>query len=223
VIHLFCGYDSREAIGWHVFVSSVLRRASRPVAIHRLDACGLPQGTNEFTRSRFLVPWLMEFKGHAIFADAADMLCLGDVAELDAMFDDRMAVQVVQHATYKTRNPRKYVGTKMESDNRDYPLKNWASLMLMNCAHPAWRGHGLAAVEMAPVLSLLQLSTANNWPEAIIGALPSRWNRLVDEGHPVDGAALLHWTAGIPAFPHYADAPGADAWRAEHRLMMEHA
>jgi primosomal protein N'' len=62
------------------------------VAVHRLDACGLPQGSNAFTLSRFLVPWFMGFQGRAIFADGADMLCLGDIAELAALADEQAPV-----------------------------------------------------------------------------------------------------------------------------------
>lgn len=217
MIHLFCGHDQREAIGWHVFVHSVLGRTSAPVALHRLDACGLPQGSNAFTLSRFLVPWLMGYKGHAIFADGADMLMLGDVAELDALYDDAYAVQVVQHH-YATRNPRKYIGTAMECDNADYARKNWASLMLVNCAHWAWKGIDPAWLETAGKLEMLQFGPLH---DSCIGSLPDRWNRLVDESQPVQGAALLHWTAGIPGLPHYADQPGAELWRAELARVLE--
>lgn len=219
MIHLFCGYDAREAIGWHVFVQSVMARASAPVAIHRLDACGLPRGSNAFTLSRFLVPWLMGYRGHAIFADASDMLMLGDIAELDALFDPALAVQVVRH-DYRTRNPIKYLGTTMQCPNRDYQRKNWASLMVMNCAHEAWRDYTPDTLGSAPMIDALQL---RNVKDADIGTLPNRWNRLVDEGQPVDGAAVLHWTAGIPAFPHYRAAPGASLWFAERDSMLEHA
>jgi hypothetical protein len=139
VIELFCGYDRREAGGFHAFVSSVLDNASELVAIRPLGSKGLPEGTNAFTFSRFLIPSLMGFKGHAIFADACDMLMLGDVAELDKLFDPAKAVQCVKH-DYRTRHPIKYKGTEMECPNRDYPRKNWASLMIVNCEHPAWRG-----------------------------------------------------------------------------------
>lgn len=219
MIHLFCGYDARESIGWHVFVHSVLRRTSQPVAIHRLDACGLPQGTNAFTMSRFLVPWLMGYRGHAIFADASDMLCLGDIAQLDSLFDDRKAVQVVKH-DYQTRNPRKYIGTSMESENVDYERKNWASLMIVNCEHEFWTDADAAHLERGRKLDVLQLGGAGG---NIVGSLPTYWNCLADEGQPVEGAQILHWTAGIPGFKHYANAPGADLWREELRDMMEHA
>jgi hypothetical protein len=49
--------------------------------------------------------------------------------------------------------------------------------------------------------------------------LPDHWNRLVDEGQAVEGASVLHWTAGIPGFDYYRDAPGAAAWHRQARLM----
>jgi hypothetical protein len=219
MINLFCGYDEREAIGFHVFVSSVLARASAPVAIKRIDDRGLPVGSNSFTFSRFLVPFMMGFKGHAIFADAADMLMLDDVAKLDALYNPSYAVQVVKHA-YRTRNPQKYVGTDMQCPNRDYPRKNWASLMLINCEHRQWADmspDGIAAYAEAPthMLGLQWLAPAE------IGELPSKWNRLVDEGQEPEGAALLHWTAGIPAFKHYANAPGAHQWHDALHAMLK--
>lgn len=213
MINLFCGYEAREAMGFHVFVSSVLARASKLVRIVPLASMGLPQGSNAFTLSRFLVPHLMGFKGRAIFADASDMLMLGDVAELDSLFDDRFAVQVVKHPTYQTRHKIKYRGTPLETINNDYPRKNWASLMLINCEHPAWHGVTPEFLAEGDRLQLLKL-----WHCAdAVGDLPDSWNRLVDEGHAVEGAKLLHWTAGIPGFPEYRNAPGADIWHAERR------
>lgn len=218
-VHLFCGFDPREAIGFHVFMASVLERTTVPVCFRRLDAMGLPQGSNAFTFSRFLVPHLMGYQGHAIFADASDMLMLEDIGELDRLFDPTCAVQVVQHE-YRTRNPRKYIGTDMECHNRDYPRKNWASLMLINCAHPDWGSmtpERVEALSEAPTFLLALKFTQN------IGVLPDRWNRLVDEGQDIGDAALLHWTAGIPAFKHYARAPGADIWREQRAKLLEAA
>jgi hypothetical protein len=215
MIKLFCGYDPREAVGFHVFVASVLERASKPVAIHALDSRGLPRGSNAFTYSRFLVPWLCGFNGHAIYADASDMLMLGDAAELDALFDDAYSVQVVQHESYRTKHPQKYVGTSMQCPNRDYPRKNWSSLMIMNCEHAAWAHWTPGFVESVRGVEVLQLNSQ------VVGQVPDAWNRLVDEGQPVDGAKLVHWTAGIPAFPHYKDAPGAALWHAACEQMLE--
>lgn len=218
-IHLFCGFDDREAIGFHVFVSSVLEHATAPVSIHALGARGMPVGSNAFTYSRFLVPWLMRFEGHAIFTDACDMLMLGDVKELDDLFDAGQAVQVVQHPAYSTKHRIKYVGTSMECPNRDYARKNWASLMLVNCAHPYWRTLTPEALEARAGLSLLQFDGLR--PDVDLGALPDSWNRLVDEGQPADGAKVLHWTAGLPCFARYAQSPGADLWRAQLDRMQK--
>ncbi|MGQ3178075.1 MAG: hypothetical protein ACT6SC_10810, partial [Blastomonas fulva] len=139
MINLFCGFDQREAIGFHVFCASVIKRASVPVRIVPMTAMGLTGGSNSFTLSRFLVPHLMGFEGRAIFADACDMLLLADLAELDSLFDPSFAVQVVKHPAYVSEHERKYIGTEMECDQTNYPRKNWASLMLMNCGHPSWK------------------------------------------------------------------------------------
>lgn len=216
MIHLFAGYESREAIGFHVFVESVLHLASEPVSIIPMSNMSMPQGTNAFTVSRFLVPYLMGFRGRAIFADASDMLMLADVAELDSLFDPAFAVQVVKHPNYHTRHKIKYRGTALETINTDYPRKNWASLMLVNCGHPAWAGMTPSELVDRPALDLLQL---RNVPDEQIGALPDCWNRLVDEGHPTEGAKLMHWTAGIPGFEAYRDAPGSEAWHAARKAM----
>lgn len=220
MIHLFCGYDEREAIGFHVFCQSVVARATKPVAITALTSRGLPHGSNAFTRSRFLVPELMKHKDHAIFCDASDMLMLGDISELDAMFDARFAIQCVKH-DYRTRHPRKYVGTTMECDNRDYKRKNQASVMILNCAHPAlkevWNRSNL--MNEHPVRLLQFRGVADE----LIGELPREWNVLADEGQNMEGAKLLHFTAGIPAFYNYRNSPGADKWIAALDSMVPEA
>jgi len=210
-VPLFCGYDPRESVGYHTFAHSVLRSASVDVSFQALGRCGLRAGSNDFTLSRFLIPWLL---GHgpsvAVFADASDMLMLGDIADLMELADNRYAVQVVKHPNYQTNHRRKYVGTEMECENRDYERKNWASLMLIHTAHPAWRIVNHKYLQEASVLNTLQLKFL---PDEAIGELPPAWNVLADEGHPVDGAQILHWTAGVPAFPMYRSAPGAEHWR----------
>lgn len=210
MIHIFCGYDRREAIGFHVFVHSVIARTSAPVSIVPLAAMGLPEGSNAFTQSRFLVPKLMRYSGHAIFADASDMLAMENIAELDALFDPRFAIQVVKHADYKTRHKTKYRGTAMECPNMNYPRKNWASVCIFNCEHPAWQ---LVDASDPSLIGLKFL------PDDLIGELPAEWNRLVDEGHSTAEAKILHWTAGVPAFEAYRDAPAAEAWHSAKRQM----
>lgn len=213
---VFCGYEEAEAAGFHVFVHGLLKRASRPVRIVPLSSMGLPEGSNSFTLSRFLVPWLMRFKGRAIFADASDMAILDDISKLDDLFSIVSAVQVVKHETYKTRHHVKYRGTALECPNRDYERKNWASLMLVNCEHRAWTG---LTPERVASLSPLHLLQFQNLPDECIGSLPPEWNVLVDEGQEAKGAKILHWSSGIPGFPMYRSAPSADIWMREFQSM----
>jgi len=103
MLTIFCGFDEREEIGTHIFVSSVLHRSSIPVAFVPLNNQKTQVGTNQFTTSRFLVPYLMGYKGRAVFADAADMICLSDVLDLnDLLMGIQGAVGLVKH-DYKTR------------------------------------------------------------------------------------------------------------------------
>lgn len=196
----------------YVFISSVTRRASVPVSFVPLGAHGLAQGSNAFTLSRFLVASLCDFQGRAIFCDGSDMVMLADIAELDALFDPRYAVQVVKHLPYISRHKRKYIGVEsMECEQTNYWRKNWASVMLINCEHEAWPRF-TANVGGARKLDTLQLSFL---PNDQIGALPLEWNVIVDEGQLSEDAKLLHWTAGVPFFETYRDAPSADVWRKE--------
>lgn len=206
-VRLFCGWDEREAIGYAVFCHSVIEHASIPVSFTPLASMGMPVGSNAFTLSRFLVPYLCGYQGMAIFMDASDMLITSDISELVGLFDEDCAVQVVKHPDYRTGHPIKYRGTEMECPNMDYPRKNWASVMMFNCAHPVWAGISPETLPDLDPLKLLQLRRA----EGNIGELPAEWNRLVDEGQPY--GKVLHWTAGLPAFPAYADAPFAGEWR----------
>ena len=216
MITCYTGFDPREEVGYHTFCSSVIHGTSEPVSFVPLDQAmlrkvwqgGHRDGTNAFIYLRFLIPYLQGYQGFAMFVDGADMICKGDLAELWAMRDPFKAVQVAQHV-YKTRHPRKYVGTGMEADNRDYPRKNWSSVMLINCAHYAWRDITPETVETMSGADLHRFSFI---PDRFIGRIPYVWNWLADEyGESLD-AKLLHWTAGIPGFPNYKDAPHAAEW-----------
>lgn len=208
-MRLFCGYDDREAVGFHVFVSSVIRHASKPVHITPISEAQT-DGSNQFTYARYGVAEMCGYEGWAIFADACDMLCLADIAELWEMRDSSKAVQVVQHR-YSTRNPIKYMGTTMQCPNVNYSRKNWSSLMLINCAAPEWR-----TITRGP-----EAHRFTGIPDERIGALPAQWNVLVDEGQDSEGAKILHWTAGIPAFGMYRNAMRSEDWHAEHEFMRE--
>lgn len=213
MLNIFCGYDERESVGYHIFCQSVLSRSSIPVAFTPLQSNGMRQGTNAFTTSRFSVAALMGYEGRAVFADAADMVMLCDAKELQTALNNlKGAVGVVKH-NYTTRNPVKYIGTELESPNTNYPRKNWASFMLINCEHPAWQRITPEFLKIADnMYDLLQLSFI---ADEDIEEIDDSWNRMVDEDQPIEGAKVIHWTAGIPGFEHYKNAIGAGFWRRE--------
>jgi hypothetical protein len=213
-LNVFVGFDPREEIGSHAFTSSVLANTTSPVALVHLSKQHLERhlgehfasGTNDFTVTRFLVPYLMGFSGVALFVDGADMIAHGDLAEIFKYHDPMKAVHVVKH-DYKTKHNRKYRGSKMESDNVDYDRKQWASVMLINCGHPDWRKFTPDFVANTPKIDLLQFKHIR-----MIDELPIEWNWLVDEFGENENAKILHWTAGVPAFQGHKDAPMASDW-----------
>ncbi len=215
MLHVFFGHEDRLAAGTTAFVHSAIQHARRPICLAPLSRTaverGLREGTNAFTYRRFLVPWMMQFSGIALFVDGSDMLCRADLNELvDQHLDMYSAVQVVKH-DYVSQHPRKYVGTSMEANNVGYARKQWASVMLINCAHFAWRGVDPEFVQNAKPLDLLQLSFI---PDRHIGDLPMAWNWLADEHGANHDAKLVHWTAGVPAILAYRNSPMAEEWHA---------
>ena len=223
MINLFSGFDLREEAGTWAFCSSVVEHCTTPISITPLHLPmftsfyppSMRDGSNAFSFTRFLIPFLQGFTGHALFCDGADMICKADISELWALRRGDMAVQVVKH-DYKTKHPRKYVGTRMESDNRDYDRKNQSSVMLINCSHFAWR---TMTPEKVASMSGADLHRFAFIPEDRIGDLPPEWNWLTDEHGANREAKILHWTAGVPLFPHYKHSPhAADYMRQVERM-----
>lgn len=217
MIRVFTGFDPREPEGFTVFVKSVLDTNADPVSIvplsgHQLD------GTNAFTYARFMIPEYMGWGGWAIWLDGSDMLCRADLKQLAKLYDPSKAVQVVKH-DYRTKHPRKYVGTAMEADNRDYPRKNWSSAAIWNSGHIA---HFKAREKIREAIAKGDGAFLHRFgwlPDDLIGELPAEWNWMPDEYGENKNAKLLHWTAGIPGFAHYANAPMAGHWHETARTL----
>jgi lipopolysaccharide biosynthesis glycosyltransferase len=218
-IPVFIGYDPREAVAYHVCANSIIRHASRPVAIIPL-ALRLFQdytethtdGSNQFIYSRFLVPHLMGFTGWAIFLDG-DMIVRDDIVKLWELQEQDKDVMVVKH-NYQTRMTKKY----LDSKNENYPRKNWSSVMLWNCGNHPNRKLTPAFVEQATGAELHRFS----WiADDRIGELPKEWNWLPDEYGKNADAKLLHYTLGTPCFHDFATTNMADEWHRE-RLLTDY-
>lgn len=221
MIKIFTGFDQREAVGWHVFVQSVLDTCSLPVEIIPITETmsrvvgGQRDGSNSFTYGRFLVPYLCGYEGWALFADGADMLCVADLAELWKKRNSWKAVQVVKH-DYEPKYKRKYVGTEMECENHNYGRKNWSSLILWNCAH---NGNKQLTPDRIGNMTGSYLHGFKWLDDDRIGELPKEWNWLDEygEGNP----KIMHYTNGIPGFEKYKDAIYANYWRAKFESCLD--
>ena len=213
MINIFIGYDHREAVAYHVCANSIIRHSSKPIALTPLALQNMQDyeekhtdGSNQFIYSRFIVPHLMEYKGWAIFMDG-DMLLRDDINKLWEMRDETKAVQVVKH-NYKTKLNEKYLGAK----NEDYPRKNWSSVILWNCGHPA---NAVVTPEFIQNATGAQVHRFTWLTDNLIGELPIEWNWLPDELGANQQAKLLHYTLGTPSFHDFATTPMGDEWHRE--------
>ena len=222
---MYLGWDSREDIAYTVAQKSCQENSSKRVEVHPLKAPDLyarrllwrpverddgqmvdhlsnaPQST-EFATSRFLVPFLHK-KGWALFTDS-DVVFLGDVAEVFALADPRYAVQVVKHQ----HNPTE--ATKMDGQPQlAYYRKNWSSVILWNCDHPAHHRLTLGMVNWWPGSCLHRFCWLK---DEEIGSLPSEWNWLVNvEPKPAD-PKIAHFTLGGPWFPGWTPHEHDEIW-----------
>jgi len=193
MLRIFVGIDERQPVAYHVLVSSIQRRASRPVAITPLLIHQLPikrQGLTTFTFSRYLVPYLCGYEGQALFIDS-DMILLDDIAKL---FDSATgaAVDIVQ-----------FVG-KFQFER--------PSVMLFDCAQ---------CKDLTPELIETGNPQDFSWAPSV-GALSEDWNHLVGYSLPNPHAKLIHYTQGVPGYKECRDCEYSLEWFAEKEAMLDH-
>ncbi len=223
-IRLFCGYDTRQPAGTMAFIHSVLVRSSLPVSFSILsgntlrgvyDAPLMREGAStEFAFTRFLVPFLCQYEGWAIFADAADMICTADIAKLWDMRDPDYAVQVVKN-NHNPENKTKFLGQAQQR----FPMKNWSSLILFNNA--MCRDLTPDYVAKASGATLHQFKWLGDYRDQLMGALPKEWNQLVDiNEEDMLKEGIMHWTNGSPYFPETEFTDEARVWFREVSRML---
>lgn len=222
VIKVFIGYDRVESVAWHTMVHSILRQSSKPVAIIPVNIGNLKdiytrerdlKQSNEFSFTRFLVPYLCDYQGYGIFFDC-DMMLRTDITEILKVLDEQpgKALYVVKHS-YQPHDEIKYLNTVQYK----YPRKNWSSVVLWNCGHEANRKVTPEFVNTASGLDLHRFTWLN---DDQIGGLNVRWNWLVGEyTEPPPDVKNVHWTVGGPYFVEYQDADFAEEWFKEAARM----
>ncbi len=162
-----------------------------------------PKSTR-FAISRFLTPLLCQ-GGHALFLDC-DMLFLEDPRHMLAEIDHSAAVSVVKHDHQPTEQWK-----MVNQAQTKYPRKNWSSVMLFNCDHPANRRLSLRDVNERPGRDLHAFYWLN---DIEIGALDPRWNWLVNVQPKPEHVGIAHFTLGGPFNAGWKAAPYDDLWLA---------
>jgi hypothetical protein len=227
---IFIGWDPNESEAYKVAQFSITSRTTEPARIYPLGLqdCGhilkrpiehkdgklwcpiseAPMAT-EFAITRFTVPFLKS-KGWALFVDC-DIICETDINELFAAADDKYALMCVQHSHESGPD------TKMNGQIQTYyKRKNWSSVMLWNCGHPAHER--------------LTKHDLNTWPgrelhafkwlwDYEIGALHPRWNKLVGVQEISSDPGILHYTLGGPWLPNWKPNLLDEIWLAERKSM----
>ena len=217
------GFDPRETVAASVAAHSIIRRARQPVAISYIALSQLgsvltrPRDrlqSNDFSFSRFLVPYLYDYRPDPVLFVDCDVLCLAPIDELFDLYDPAYAVQVVKHDYVPVDRETKY----LDAPQRSYRRKNWSSVMLFN--PPACLDLTPEAVNKAPGLFLHQFCWLDD--DKLIGALPKGWNYLVGEHNqcPIDEVKLVHYTRGGPWFNEYDGCEFANAWKLERGNML---
>jgi hypothetical protein len=164
MLKVFIGYDTRQAVSYNVCQHSILIRTLKPIAIVPLVLETLPikrQGLTPFTWSRFLVPYLSDFKGISIFLDA-DIILQHDIHEL---------VDLVKNLNQDGVAPAVSVVKCLQKFE-------WASMMVFNCEHP-----DNAVLTPEYIEKTTDKLHAISWTESI-GEIPSQWNHLVGYDKP---------------------------------------
>lgn len=179
LIRVFVGWDPREKVAYDVLQHSIQERSSKPVLVgpvrlSQLDIFKRPRDplqSTDFSFSRFLVPYLCDYDGWAVFMDC-DMLCQDDIAKLWKLRDPQYAVQVVKH-DYQPIETTKF----LNQPQTRYAKKNWSSVILFNN-----RRCRRLTPEYVNTASGLELHQFKWIRDDEIGAIPENWNHLVRAG-----------------------------------------
>jgi hypothetical protein len=171
--------------------------------------------STEFSFSRFLVPYLMNYTGWALFMDC-DMMVRADIAEVFALADDRCAVMATQHPEYTPIGDVKMSGVAQTP----YRKKNWSSVMLFNCGHPGCQALTPEYVNTATGLALHQFTWLGD--DDLIGEIPLEWNALVGETNYAysENVKNVHWTLGGPYLDDYFYCDYSEEWRDNLEEML---
>lgn len=219
---IFIGYDPIEDAAAKMLCNSIRKRTQIdapiiPIIRDELLAYNLcnrpidPNGSTQFSITRFMVPHLMNYNGVGIFFDC-DMLITRDIKEMFDLFDPAFAVQCTQH-DYTPKSSNKMGGMPQTV----YPRKNWSAVVMYNCDHPSTQKLTKEVVERETPKFLHRFEWLK---DEEIGELPLEMNFLVEEQEiPYEDYLPfnIHHTLGAPCFFENLNVDYADYWKTEFK------
>ena len=219
-LNVFIGYDKREKIAYHVLSQSIIENSSVPVSITPIKLENLKKFYNrkkgkkdstEFSISRFLTPYLSNFKGYSLFLDC-DFIVKGDLAELVRIIkkNKKYVMWCVKH-NHNPKEKIKFLGEKQ----LNYKKKNWSSFVVYN--NSKCKKLTPKFVAKANGLYLHQFKWTK---DRLIGSLPKAWNILVGYDKIPKSFKALHFTKGGPYFNKYKNSPGSKYWHFYKNLLL---
>lgn len=227
-MHLYIGFDSSnygQQLAYEVCKRSVRKYNQEisitPLVLQDLQEQGIftrevdPLASTEFTYTRFLVPYLSNYQGLAIFCDS-DFLWRCNINEVFNFIDDTEALSCVQH-DYTPSSSLKMDG-KVQTV---YPRKNWSSLMVFNCSHQDCHRLTLENVNHQTPKYLHRFEWCD---DQNLGSVPLSYNYLIGYYNSGDLKAL-HFTDGGPWHKDHRHVDYADEWlsflTSEEKLKLD--
>ena len=208
---IFIGYENEYPESFEVCAESIRRFNPNheiiPLIKSELEEKGLYtreyQGeSTDFAFTRFLVPFLSDYKGYALFCDG-DFMWRCDPQEIEdyaKQSNYSPSVWVVKHPPFLTTPYKKMKGKA----NMSYPKKYWSSLMYFNndkCFSltsnlvNSWSGKDLHEFAWA----------------SEIGDLPAEYNAMVNY-YKFPNAKAVHFTDGGPWLDIHDDMLYSTEW-----------
>ena len=203
MITVYIGYDSSnygQELAFEVCKRSLLR-FNKNLKIIKLDRKELKNkklylrendndGSTDFTYTRFLVPFLNNYTGYAIFCDS-DFLWRCDINILKQYFEDDKSLLCVKHNYATCLSNKKMDGLKQEW----YPRKNWSSLMIFNCEHPDCKKLDINNIKIKSAKWLHRMEWTN---DENIKEIPKTFNYLLGYYEDTIEPKAVHLTDGGP-------------------------
>ena len=225
MIRIYIGYDSHQENAYDVCKYSIKKNSKlKNIQIIPLMKNYLKKAdfyfrnddqncSTEFAFTRFLVPFLNNYQGWALFCDS-DFLWTCDINELFNNLDSNIAVKCVKHDYTPKTN------VKMNGKSQTfYPRKNWSSMMVFNCSHPSCKILNLENVNTKPGSWLHRFQWCKD--EEIQEVSP-KYNCLVGYyDDTIQNPKAIHFTDGGPWHPGYENVKYADLWKIYFKEYIE--